>query len=145
MPRVTGSLLGKVLPLKSPQSNEQRFFPAFKDLPDEDELDNRYFTDPYTSGVVTFKIHFYFLGEIVANVSLVRPTFQVKDRDGKPALVALYLDQPSLYNPKHYVVGSTLVIEYACKKMFLDGQMGIRVEDGNAIQGTMCFLIVADW
>ena len=113
----------------------QLFFPAFEQLPVEGELDSTYYTDPYTSGVLTFKIHFCFLCEIVADVSLVRPTFRVKDRDGKAALVALYLDDVKLYDPKNYKVGNTICIMYALRKTFMDLQEGIRVEDGHSIVG----------
>jgi hypothetical protein len=51
-------------------------------------------------------------------------------------LVALYLDDEKLYDPKDYQVGNTVAILYALRKTFMDGQDGIRVEDGHAIRGT---------
>ena len=62
--------------------------------------------------------------------------FHVRDRDGNPAIVGLYLDDDSLYDPKHYVVGNTICIMYAKRKQFADGTWGIRVENGKNMQGT---------
>jgi hypothetical protein len=49
--------------------------------------------------------------------------------------VALYLDDEKLYDPKDYKVGSTVAVMYALRKTFMDGQEGIRVEDGHGIKG----------
>jgi len=87
------------------------------------------------TGVVTNRIHWCFVGEITANASFVRPVFQVRDRDGKDTIVALYLDDDTGYNPKNFVVGNTICVMYAFKKTFLDGSEGIRVEDIECVQG----------
>ena len=49
--------------------------------------------------------------------------------------MALYLDDEKLYDPKDYKVGSTVAVMYALRKIFMDGQEGIRVEDGYGIKG----------
>jgi hypothetical protein len=67
---------------------------------------------------------------------ILRPVFHVKDRDGEVATIGLYLDDPSLYNPKNFKVGNTICVKYAFQKVFADGRQGIRVEDGRCIQGT---------
>lgn len=75
------------------------------------------------------------MGEIVSVEYLVRPVFFVKDRDGKLVTVALYLDDPSTFNPKNFNVGNTICIKYGFQKFFLDGRQGIRVEEGHCLQG----------
>jgi hypothetical protein len=104
----------------------------------EYEYDDIYTTEASeNAGVVRPKIHWCFIGEIVRDASLIRPTFHVRDRDGKIAIISLYLDNESLYDPKNYVVGNTICVMYAFRKQFLDGSQGIRVEDGRDIQGTL--------
>ena len=79
--------------------------------------------------------------EITRNASLVRPVFHVRDRDGNPVIVGLYLDDESLYDPKHYVVGNTICIMYAKGKQFMDGSWGIRVENGKNMLGNLRKLV----
>ena len=86
-------------------------------------------------------MHWCFIGEITRNASLVRPVFHVRDRDGKTAIVGLYLDDESLYNPKRFVVGNTICIMYAKRKQFADGSSGIRVENGKNMKGTLSKLV----
>lgn len=68
--------------------------------------------------------------------NLLRPVFHVKDRDGKIAAIALYLDDPSSYNPKEFKVGNTVCVKYAFQKIFADGRQGVRVEEGSSLKGT---------
>ena len=65
----------------------------------------------------------------------IRPIFHVKDRNGNDAMIALYLDDPSKYNPKNFKVGNTICVKYAFQKIFADGREGIRVESANCLQG----------
>src|SRR5438046_2247404 len=125
---------------------KQRFFPPFSNLPDYDDVSDVYHTDPYVNGTLTNRIHWCFVGEIMANASLVRPVFHVRDRDGKKAIVALYLDtNETRYNPKKFVVGNTICVMYAYKKTFLDGSEGIRVEEVECIQGRLQFLLLLEF
>ena len=111
----------------------QRYFPPFEQLPSEDEPDDTYYALENSS----YRIHWCFIGEIFSMTHLFRPVFEVKDRDGKVATIALYLDDPSLYNPKNFKVGNTICVKYAFQKIFADGRQGIRVEDGQCLQGIL--------
>ena len=50
-------------------------------------------------------------------------------------LIALYLQDPSLYDKRNYKVGNTICVMYAKQRTFLDGQVGVRVENGHNIKG----------
>lgn len=117
----------------------QKFFPAFRSVPSEYELDDTYYTDPSNNGSVTYKIHWCFIAEIIADVSFGRPVYKVRDRDGKETLVALYFDNSvaAAFDRKKYVVGNTICVMYAFQKVFMDGRAGVRVEEPNGIQGTI--------
>jgi hypothetical protein len=66
--------------------------------------------------------------------SVVQPVFKVSDRDRNTTIVALYLDEPSLYNPKNCEVWSTIYVMYEFQKTFTDMSRGIQVENGRCIQ-----------
>jgi len=136
----SSSLLNNKVTLPNSNSDfKQRFFPPFRNLPDYDGINEVYQTDPYRSGVVTNRIHWCFVGEIIADASIVRPVFHVQDRVGEKTIVALYLDNDATgYDASKFVVGNTICIMYAFKKTFLDGSEGIRVEDIETIQGGPC-------
>jgi hypothetical protein len=118
-------------------ADRQEAFPPFRSLPDIYENENTY----YIQGQVSDEplMHWYFLGEITANASVVRPVFHVRDREGKVVVVGLYLDDKSLYKASDYKVGNTICIMYAKRKQFLDGTVGIRVEDGKSLRGHIIF------
>ena len=94
-----------------------------------------YYTSPDANRVVRPRIHWCFIAEIIADVSVVRPVYSVRDRDGKVTLVALYFDNNVSFDSKYYRVGNTICVMYACKKIFMDGQQGIRVEEPECVQG----------
>jgi hypothetical protein len=101
-----------------------------------------YYTEPH-AGVGSYRIHWCFIGEIVRNASLGRPTFHVRDRDGKLSVVSLYLDDMKLYDPKHWKAGNTICVMYPFQHEFLDGSHGLRLEDGDHVMGT--HLWIADY
>jgi len=88
-----------------------------------------------------YALHWCFLAEIVADGSLFRPTFQVRDRDGKLTMVALYFDDGTPFDCRDYVVGNTICIMYAFQKIFLDGRPGVRVEEPRFIQGVNIIIL----
>jgi hypothetical protein len=110
----------------------QHNFPTFDELPDDDDIDLRYYTDPGNCGVFGPIKHWCLLVEIVEPIPYLRPMYKVKDRSGKQFIVVLYLDNgvqiPALWK-KHCFPGGVIAIMYATRHFFRDGQHGIRVEE----------------
>ena len=110
----------------------QYHFPTFDELPDDDDLDLRYYDDPENYGVYGPIKHWCLLVEVVEPIPYLRPMYLVKDNAGKQFLVALYLDNgveiPAVWK-KHCFPGSVIGIMYATRHFFMDGQYGIRVEE----------------
>jgi hypothetical protein len=68
-------------------------------------------------------------------VSLVRPAYKVRDREGNTTIVALYFDNDVMFDHKNFVVGNTICVLYALRKTFMDGSQGIRCEDVTSVKG----------
>lgn len=100
----------------------RKCFPYFKDLPHETKLDYNYHGK---------KLHWLLLAEVVADISLVRPGFVLRDKSGATFSIHFYPERTEqLTNfAKKIKKGSTLAILYAENHQFMDGQVGIRVED----------------
>jgi hypothetical protein len=117
-------------------------FPTFNSLPDDSDIDLRYYGDKY-DGVYEPVKHWCLLAEIVT-IPYFRPMFTAKDKAGKEFMVAMYLDNdvvlPDFWE-KYCKPGNVVAIMYACGHGFMDGQMGIRVEDVENIKVLMflCF------
>lgn len=118
----------------------QDFFPSFEDLPEDadDDLDLRYYDD---SGHTGYPIkHWCLLVEIVRHIPYLRPMYIVKDRDDKEFLVAFYLDRGVHFPPDHpnwrkwLSPGNVMAIMYAHKRAFMDGQVGVRIEDWESVK-----------
>jgi len=92
----------------------------------------RYYADPGNYGVFGPIKHWCLLVEIVEPIPYLRPMFKVKDKAGNQFLIALYLDNgvelPPIWK-KHCFPGGVIAIMYANKHFFMDGQLGIRVEE----------------
>ena len=110
-------------------------FPTFTSLPEDSDINLRYF-DEY-SGVYEPVKHWCLLAEIVEPIPYLRPMFTAKDKAGKEFLVTLYLDNdvslPDFWH-KYCKPGNVVAIMYACSHLFMDGQMGIRVEEVETIK-----------
>ena len=111
--------------------NDQMHFPTFSSLPEDSDIDLRYYGEEY-NGVYGPVKHWCLLVEIVEPISYFRPMFTAKDKAGQQFLVAMYLDNdvalPDFWN-KYCKPGNVVAIMYACSHSFMDGQSGIRVED----------------
>lgn len=122
-----------------PQSFEDRnFFPSFRDCPGEHVWDERYFrdldpNDPEGPGVN--RKHWCLLGEIIQADTFLRPRIVAKDYKGDQFVVAFYPDRendmPRLL--KHFKVGNTIAIFYPLVHFFLDGSIGVRVEESDEV------------
>jgi hypothetical protein len=116
--------------------NNQVHFPTFSSLPEDSDLDLRYFGEE-CSGVYGPIKHWCLLAEIVEPITYFRPMFTAKDKAGKEFLVAMYLDNdvvlPDFWH-KYCKPGNVVAIMYACSHIFVDGQIGIRVEEVGTIK-----------
>ncbi|KAF8966137.1 hypothetical protein BDZ97DRAFT_1658154 [Flammula alnicola] len=120
----------------------QEHFPTFAELPEDDDIDLRYYDDP-SYGVTGPIKHWCLLVEIVEQIPYLRPMFTVKDKAGKQFLVAFYLDnnivQPKIWE-KRCKVGGVIALMYATSHYFADGQHGVRVEEVENIKFLPCSL-----
>lgn len=109
----------------------QVHFPTFNSLPDDSDLDLRYYGEIYYGAYQPIK-HWCLLAEIVEPVPYFRPMCTAKDKNGKEFLVAMYLDNdvalPDFWH-KYCKPGNVVAIMYACSHYFMDGQAGVRVEE----------------
>jgi hypothetical protein len=106
-------------------------FPNFTSLPEDSDIDLRYYGEEYY-GVYEPVKHWCLLAEIVEPIPYFRPMFTAKDKAGKEFLVAMYLDNdvalPEFWH-KYCKPGNVVAIMYACSHNFVDGQTGIRLEE----------------
>ncbi|KAF8804031.1 hypothetical protein BYT27DRAFT_7143713 [Phlegmacium glaucopus] len=120
----------------------QAHFPTFAELPEDDDLDLDYY-DEERSGVFGPIKHWCLLAEIVEPIPYLRPMFTVKDKTGKQFLVAMYLDNdvtlPDIWQ-KYGKPGNVMLIMYASRHIFVDGQIGIRVEEVGTVKMLPCSL-----
>ncbi|KAJ7631392.1 hypothetical protein DFH06DRAFT_1439218, partial [Mycena polygramma] len=105
---------------------QQLNFPAFRSLPLENDWDSTYYSE---NGLA--KTRWCFLAEIKRNVPWFRPTqYKVVDKDGDEYLVAFHpkdrAREPIIAEKCRD--GYTMCIMYAVKHLFLDGQIGVRVD-----------------
>ena len=118
-----------------PQSFEDRnFFPSFHERPHEFDWDDRYYEDmdpDDPSSALVYRKHWCLLGEIVEAEVFLRARIVAKDHQGRLFVVAFYPENPADMDRvmKNFCVGNTIVIMYALKHWFLDGTIGVRVEE----------------
>jgi len=132
------------MPKGSLDLRNQMHFPTFSSLPDDSDFDLGYYGEEHY-GVYAPVKHWCLLAEIVerTGIPFLRPMVTAKDKAGKEFLVALYLDNdvvlPDFWH-KYCKPGNVMVIMYACSHSFMDGQIGIRVEDVENIKIFPCSL-----
>ncbi|KAF9483722.1 hypothetical protein BDN70DRAFT_918273 [Pholiota conissans] len=118
---------------------DEEYFPTFDQLPYDNDVSPRYYACRPSDGAYAPIKHWCFLVEIVEKVKWIRPTFRVKDKNGRELLVMCYFDSdfetPSIWE-KRCKQGGVMAMMYANFHNFMDGQTGIRVEEG----GTLTFL-----
>lgn len=128
---------GRELPRKLYESSDLQdrvSFPTFADCPQlGDYEDYRYFTP---SG--SYVRHWCFLGEITGITTLGRLVLNVEDTATRTeARVACYDNGGGMgfmRRARPPKVGDTVAVLYAQTKAFLDGSIGIRVEDNKLIK-----------
>ncbi|KAI8624396.1 hypothetical protein F5Y19DRAFT_318158 [Xylariaceae sp. FL1651] len=116
------------------QSWEDRdYFVTFRDIPGDHVDDDRYYED--MAGGLTYKKHWCLLAEIIQADTIIRPRLVCRDAVGREFVVAFYPDNqddmPRLL--AGFKVGNTIAIFYALGHAFLDGSVGVRVEDADEV------------
>lgn len=104
---------------------DSRYFPSYKQLPDEYEVDDYYYID---SGICSPNRHWCFMGEIVDVLFLIRYRLNVKDATGMTINVSFYLDHGESLDGSSLKPGNTIFVRYAKQHFYMDGSVGIRLE-----------------
>ncbi|KAJ7763581.1 hypothetical protein DFH07DRAFT_812512 [Mycena maculata] len=120
-----------------PDFQNELHYPDFDGLPFEYCQDTRYYSE---NGVPT--THWCFLSEIQTNVPFFPNQFYVKDKNGSEYLVAFHLKDRARYPAVGVKCkdGHTMCIMYPQKHLFLDGQLGVRVENERTVKILPCSL-----
>ena len=119
--------------------HNEKYFPTFKNLPIDTELDERYYRPrikerQYGPGITTTYVphhHWCIVAEIIENTSLARPCCSAKDITGHKFPIWFYLDNKAAaakivqqLQPK-----SIICWRYATSHHFMDFSHGLRIED----------------
>ncbi|KAJ6581962.1 hypothetical protein B0H19DRAFT_1252118 [Mycena capillaripes] len=122
---------------ESPDFNKELHFPPFYSLPHEYDLDEDYY-----SATGSPKAHWCFLAEIKESIPWLRPMYHVTDKDGLEFLVAFHLEDRWLHPiiAERCKNGYTMCVMYAEQHNFVDGQIGVRVENERTVKILPCSL-----
>lgn len=105
---------------------------VLENLSEDNYVDVRYYKRTHPG--IQPRIHWCFVGEIVddRNALLPRHYIKVRDKAGKDGMVAFYTTE-NPPNPTFRISdlknGDTIFIKHAHKHQFLDGNIGIKLED----------------
>ena len=109
---------------------ETKHFPSFNGCPDENDVDFGFYRE--RGGFLEHRMEWCLIGEITRDISFMRPGVIVKDKDDDEFPIHFYLDNGSGNTSKikqHLNVGDLICVRYATVHSFLDGQVGLRLED----------------
>ncbi|KAM0198329.1 hypothetical protein ACHAQI_012377 [Fusarium lateritium] len=113
---------------------DETAFPAFEDLPDEDNVDLDYFQTEDGFSYHPWR-HWAFLSEIVNAEFLFRQRLLVRDGSDQQIPIAFYTSQvgreitPEMLKPRY-----TVVVLYAESHAFMDFSQGIRHENQKTLK-----------
>jgi hypothetical protein len=85
------------------------------------------------------------LAEITEVENFIRPRILARDKIGAEFPIAFYLKDDEVFDPSLYQKRSTIAILYAHQHDFLDRSVGIRQEDMDNIQVSMCQAFQDRW
>jgi hypothetical protein len=109
-------------------------FPPFSGLPGEQDIDPRYYSENPLNGIYTLNRHWAFMCEIVDVTMLIRLQIDVKDKSGRVLPVWVHTDDRGKDLFRQCRQGYTLILTYAEKHYFMDGDVGIRLEEGASVR-----------
>merc|ERR1719362_132525 len=123
--------------------HNHRFFPAFRDLPNENDVDEHFYD--FSSGVGTPRFHWCLVGDVVEVTSFMRVRTQLKTRFGEEVVAHFHLDKrtgPAFFDWSAIKPGeSCMCILYAVIHNFMDMTQGLRVENPTSV---MVFPVTQD-
>lgn len=111
------------------------YFPAFRDIPGENEWDDRYYNEVTDDPASSYKKNWCLIGEIIEANTLIRPRLVVRDRTGATFVVALYLDNgaDAARILSKFKTGYTVALMHPLGHFFMDGTVGVRTEEEDEI------------
>ena len=122
------------MPLKNTSLRNLITFPSYMQLPEENDIDYRYYTEEPFTPVIRQRRHWCFLAEIVDMMTILRLRLEVKDRDGFVLPVNFHTeDRGTAFLPKCRK-GYTLAVLYGEQHAFADGTVGIRLEQSKLVK-----------
>lgn len=95
---------------------DEETFPPYPELPGDHNL-------------ISASRHWCFLGEIITYNFFSRLVLHVHDRAGRSLLIAFYTDDAGTLMGDSCKAGHTIAVLYAQQHNFLDGSVGVRIED----------------
>jgi hypothetical protein len=104
-------------------------FPSFANLPADNDIDPLYYAPNPQTGIYTPTRHWAFLAEIVDFTTFIRLQVNVKDNSGLVLPVWIHTDDRGKGLAQQCQQGSTLVVTYAEQHYFMDGSVGIKLEE----------------
>ncbi|KIM73481.1 hypothetical protein PILCRDRAFT_727497 [Piloderma croceum F 1598] len=122
--------------LPSPSSNLRNTvtFPPFSDLPAEEDINPRYYSEDPRTCIYRPNRHWAFMGEIVDVTMFIRLRIDVKDKSGRVLPVWVHTDDRGTDLAQQCQQGYTLILTYAERHYFMDGDAGIRLEEGASVK-----------
>lgn len=122
-------------------------FPLFANLPAENDISPRYYAPNPQTGIYRPTRHWAFLAEIIDFTMFIRLQIDVKDNIGRVLPVWIHTDDRGKDLARQCQQGYTLVVTYAEKHYFMDGKVGIKLEEGssfNVLPHSMADLMAAN-
>ncbi len=120
------------------------YFPSFRELMDENELDERYFEEDYRTGIWFHAYTWYFLAEItnddVSQITFLRNRVLVRDRSGRDHIPVAFYPESGSFDFKTLKKGHTVCVIQAQQHHFLDLSLGLRIENLDTIRVIPCAL-----
>lgn len=122
------------MPPKYASLRNEKAFPRFTDLPDEDSIYTSYLRSP--DGLVYQpRRHWCLLAEIERVVEFGRVVLEVKDKAGTRLKVAFYTDERGYeWKTPQVKPGRTIAVLYPYKHAFMDMSTGIRLEESDTVK-----------
>lgn len=129
----TSAIFQQPLGRQSADFRNDRAFPPFWSLPEENSISLDFYTSP--DGFNYFpERHWCFLAEVVSVEDFLRLRLIVRDKSGATVPIAFYTDGRGTEFADKVQPGNTVAILYAIQHGFLDFTTGIRLEDCSGIK-----------